>query len=115
STFWFTVPYARAVGSSPAATPWTSVPGQRILVVDDHAATRGMLEEQLASWGMIVSSAADGVAALECLHTAAAVGKPYAVALVDMQMPKLDGLELGCVVIAAAALSVRRLGFSALV
>jgi two-component system, sensor histidine kinase and response regulator len=109
STFWFTVPYTRAVGSPTAATPRTSVEGQRILVVDDHAATRGILEGQLASWGMIVSSAADGVAALECLHTAAAVGTPYALALVDLQMPKMDGLELARVVQADPILSATRL------
>lgn len=109
STFWFTVPYAPAAGNPPAATARTSVQGQRILVVDDHEATRSIFEEQLASWGMIVSSAADGVGALKCLHAASAVGTPYAVALVDMQMPTMDGLELVRVIQADPTLSATRL------
>src|SRR5207247_3062100 len=54
-----------------------------------------ILTEQARSWRMEVEDAADGEKALERLRAAASRGGRYDLAIVDMQMPGMDGLELG--------------------
>ena len=62
--------------------------GKSVLVVDDSAPMRDMLERQLRSDGFVVYSAASGIAALELLPT-----QPVDVVLMDWDMPELDGIE----------------------
>src|SRR5262245_12056696 len=69
--------------------PRPSTPPARILVVDDEALIRDTLAEYLASEGFAVSACATGEQALE-----RAAEQPYDVALCDVQLPGLDGLEL---------------------
>ena len=68
--------------------------GTRLLIVDDNATNRGILEQQAAHWGMTPDSADSGDSALELLVRAADAGRPYEVAVIDMHMPGMDGLEL---------------------
>jgi CheY-like chemotaxis protein len=65
-----------------------------VLVVDDNETNRKIVHEQVSSWGMKNGSAEDGQRALEMLHAAAKRGEPYDVAILDMQMPQMDGIEL---------------------
>lgn len=68
--------------------------GMRVLVVDDNATNRRILEEILKNWRMrptIVEGAAD---ALRELDTAAASGEPFPLVLLDGHMPDTDGFEL---------------------
>ncbi len=65
-----------------------------ILVVDDNATNRLILEEVLMSWGARPASVAGSVAAQEALHEASRLGRPFAAALIDGMMPEVDGLEL---------------------
>jgi CheY-like chemotaxis protein/HPt (histidine-containing phosphotransfer) domain-containing protein len=53
-----------------------------------------VLEQMLGDWGMQVTLAEDGVRALELLEAPGAASSPFDLALVDMHMPRLDGLEL---------------------
>jgi len=62
----------------------------KVLVVDDEAAIRDLLEEALTRWGYQVVKAADGVQATEELRK----GKIFEIALLDIRMPEMDGLEL---------------------
>jgi CheY-like chemotaxis protein len=98
STFWFTARLdkqpARAA-QAPAAARHLNVRGMRVLAVDDNATHREILTEQLRHWGFLTGAAASGAEALAALAAAAEAGHPYAVAVVDMQMPQMDGLELG--------------------
>ncbi len=62
---------------------------QRILIVDDEAKMRRLLELALKNMGHEVSQAEDGVAALECFDEA-----PFDLILTDLRMPRMDGMTL---------------------
>jgi two-component system sensor histidine kinase/response regulator len=96
SVFWFTVSLLAAASvDAPTRSPAVSrAAGRRALVVDDNAASRGILWGHLAERGMDVGHANDGASALAELRAAAGEGRPYAIALLDMHMPGMDGLEL---------------------
>ncbi|MEA3203381.1 MAG: hypothetical protein QOI63_1056 [Thermoplasmata archaeon] len=90
STFHFTVnaAEARMPAREPTHAP-ASLQGLRALVVDDNATNRRILRLQLAKWGMEVEEATAGPEALALLQA-----KPFAIGLVDHQMPEMDGIEL---------------------
>jgi signal transduction histidine kinase/CheY-like chemotaxis protein len=66
----------------------------RVLVVDDNRTNRRILEGMLGRWEMKSSSAQDGEEALAKLSEAQDAGEPFALILMDMHMPKMDGFEL---------------------
>jgi CheY-like chemotaxis protein len=68
--------------------------GMPVLVVDDNATNRHILEEWLRGWQMEPSAVGDGLAALDALWDAVSVGRPYALVLLDARMPDTDGLAL---------------------
>ena len=67
---------------------------QRILVVDDNATNRRILEETLSRWGTRVSVATNGYEAIELIETADTDDDPFTVLLVDALMPDMDGFTL---------------------
>ncbi len=69
--------------------------GQHILIVDDHDTNRFVLRELLRAWGCRSEEAESGAEALDRLWEAAAGGDPFRIALVDMQMPGMDGKAFG--------------------
>ncbi|WP_250634488.1 response regulator [Pinirhizobacter soli] len=83
----------------------TSLAGMSMLVVDDDETDRSILVEYGAEWNMVVTSARNGVDALEKLRAAAAEGKYFDVALVDMRMPVMDGISLAAAIRADPVLS----------
>jgi two-component system, sensor histidine kinase and response regulator len=96
STFWFTVVLRKdhvLPGGAPSARD--AVRTCRTLVVDDNATSRVLLCDQLRAWGTPCAAAADGDGALLMLRAAAAEGHPFRVALVDREMPGMDGPMLG--------------------
>jgi signal transduction histidine kinase/CheY-like chemotaxis protein len=92
STFWFTVPLR--LSSSSATRQRMDLRGLRVLAVDDNAVNRAILHEHIVGWHMRNGSAESGPRALDMLRAATARGEPYEVAIVDMQMPGMDGLAL---------------------
>jgi PAS domain S-box-containing protein len=94
STFWFTVALAPAqVAAASSATP-DRLAGVRVLVVDDNATNTEILGELLARWGMRPVIADGAAAALVRLGEAQAAGDPFAVAVLDVHMPEVDGITL---------------------
>jgi signal transduction histidine kinase/DNA-binding response OmpR family regulator len=85
-----------------------SLQGIPILVTDDNATHRRILAETLTRWGMIVSVAGNGTAALENLRQAAQAGDPFVLVLVDAQMPEMDGFALAQAVRGSAELAASR-------
>lgn len=67
--------------------------GKRALIVDDNAVNRRILTEQLASWGLASDAYEYAADAVSALHKRAA-GDPYAIAILDYQMPDIDGVTL---------------------
>ncbi|MHC1741998.1 MAG: response regulator [Syntrophobacteraceae bacterium] len=95
STFRITVPLKLStLPSQPSATPSADLRGVRVLIVDDNATNRSILHQQVLSWGMSNGSAADAREALKLLKDATAGEKPFRVAILDMVMPGMNGLEL---------------------
>ena len=70
-----------------------NIAGQRVLVVDDNACAREILIDMLASLGFHAHSVAGGREALQELEGAQQSGVPYALVLVDWNMPDMDGIE----------------------
>jgi two-component system sensor histidine kinase/response regulator len=96
STFWFTARLAVAAADTAAASPRQVRPlrGARVLVVDDNATNRLILEEQLSGWGAAVTCANDGFDALAKLRGSVDEGLPYTLVVLDMHMPGMDGIEV---------------------
>jgi signal transduction histidine kinase/CheY-like chemotaxis protein len=95
STFWFSVRLERCTAATvPVPEPRTELAGTSVLIVDDNATNRTILERQLSAWGMRASSAADGPSGLRMLRAAIMIGRPFDLAVLDLQMPGMDGLEL---------------------
>jgi CheY-like chemotaxis protein len=80
-----------------------------VLVVDDNASNRRILEEWLRGWQMKPLAVGDGVAAMDALWHGTACGRPYALVLLDARMPDTDGLALAAHIRQRAELSATRI------
>jgi signal transduction histidine kinase/ligand-binding sensor domain-containing protein/CheY-like chemotaxis protein/HPt (histidine-containing phosphotransfer) domain-containing protein len=110
STFWFTTRLGFAQQSTQRRwLPPAALNGQRALIVDDNATNRKVLMGQLVRCGIepVCVSAADE--ALAALRQAAAGDKPFSLALIDYQMPDVDGAQLGRNIVADRSLRDTRL------
>jgi two-component system, sensor histidine kinase and response regulator len=95
STFWFTAEFEKQ--SEPATTDSEtagSLSAARVLIVDDNATNRNILNHQTSSWGMIATEAESGERALELLRAGARQGQPYDIAILDLMMPEMSGFQL---------------------
>jgi CheY-like chemotaxis protein len=66
----------------------------RVLVVEDNATNRRILEEMLGSWGMAPTSVGSGLAALRKLHELHEAGTPFRLVITDACMPEMDGFQM---------------------
>ncbi|WP_053225689.1 hybrid sensor histidine kinase/response regulator [Solirubrobacter soli] len=90
STFWFTVDLPVAEARPPSFPP--ELAGLDVLVIDDNATNREILERRLASWRMRCETATDGVNGLQRVREREAAGRPFDLILLDHHMPGMDGL-----------------------
>ena len=103
STFWFTAKFGvQADAPQTAATAPLDLCGLRVLIVDDNPTNRHILHCQLSSWKMVPTCVSSGKEALSTLKNALAT-KPFDLAILDMQMPEMDGLMLARTIKADAA------------
>ena len=96
SSFLFTVRFKkqRPREFSPEVRALPNPDGLRVLVVDDNATNRDVLEGMLDAWKMFSRGAESGEQALGILREAANRGMPFQVAVLDLWMPGMDGVEL---------------------
>ena len=92
STFYFTlvVPAEPSTQLNSNQVCRLELDGQRLLIVDDNDTNRKILMRQAQVWGMECYAAQSGVQALDWLHQ----GERFDLAILDMQMPEMDGVTL---------------------
>ena len=94
TTFHFTAGFGTASGSSvPSADP-AILENLRVLIVDDNATNRQILEKTLSHWKMRPACAPGAEAGIALLEQARASGAPFGLMLVDCHMPDIDGFML---------------------
>ena len=95
STFHFTARFG--VQKNPAestSTKSVNIQDMSVLVVDDNATNRRVLKDMLNNWQMKPALADSGQCALTMMEQAISSGDPFPLALLDVQMPEMDGFEL---------------------
>jgi signal transduction histidine kinase/ActR/RegA family two-component response regulator/HPt (histidine-containing phosphotransfer) domain-containing protein len=104
STFQFTANFQAEpqAALSPLASRQPKLADLKILIVDDNATSRRMMSEKSAKWGMLPREAANAEAACDLFGK----GETFDVAVIDLQMPGVDGLAL--------AAKIRKLSGSAM-
>ncbi|HWF18140.1 MAG TPA: response regulator, partial [Verrucomicrobiae bacterium] len=92
STFHFILPFqpSQATARANLHGPLPQLADLKLLIVDDNPTNRRILTLQASKWGMIPRSAQSGREALEWLQN----GEAFDLAILDMQMPDMDGLML---------------------
>lgn len=80
-----------SVGTINQEPPPTSIESQKILIVDDAKDNRVLLQHILKRTGAVIEFAHDGQQAVDAINEAIGSNSPYALVLMDMQMPVLDG------------------------
>jgi signal transduction histidine kinase/AmiR/NasT family two-component response regulator/plasmid maintenance system killer protein len=110
STFWFTAQFERPIeAQAPIASQGEGWSKLRVLVVDDNATSRQILRHRIFAWKLQKGSAASGHEALSVLRAAAAEGHPYDIALLDVEMPEMDGLTLARAIRSEPSIAATRL------
>ncbi len=96
STFSFRARFGHSsrLPASPALPPVVDLHGVRVLIVDDNAANRTILEGWVGAWGMKPTTTADVPAAMSALWRGVSANEPFSLLLLDARMPGTDGIEL---------------------
>jgi two-component system sensor histidine kinase/response regulator len=109
STFAFTVRLTEPRMPHPASRPNALPATLKVLVVDDNATNRAILEAYLDAPGITCASALDGPSALSFMHTAAREGEPFELVVLDGHMPGMDGFDVAQAIRLAPSLRDARL------
>ncbi len=96
STFWFTAAFEHQLEDDVELPrlPAEALHDSRVLIVDDNATNRNILSRYLTHWGCTFEEAEDGPTGLRLLTESLAAGTPFDLALLDFNMPLMDGGEL---------------------
>jgi signal transduction histidine kinase/PleD family two-component response regulator len=94
STFWFSIKIPTAK-TQPPKRDFDRLQGEKILVVDNNLTNRVLLGQLLTKWQLEHTLVDSGIKALEKLSEETSKGVPYNIAILDMQMPQMDGVQLG--------------------
>jgi signal transduction histidine kinase/CheY-like chemotaxis protein len=107
SSFWFELPLEHSAAVTEAATRESK--DARVLIVEDNASSRHVLEKQLRHAGYRVTSCAGGGESLLMLQAAVHDHDEFDVVLIDGRMPNMTGLQLGESIRKDTALAAARL------
>ena len=94
ATFHFSASFPLAAVDETISLDEPKLAGIPVLIVDDNAVNRRILEEQLTRWHMKPTSVDGGLLALAALARAAAGPNPFQLVLLDANMPDVDGFEV---------------------
>jgi signal transduction histidine kinase/ligand-binding sensor domain-containing protein/CheY-like chemotaxis protein len=94
AAFWFRLPLPLDTELRAPATPPPCLNELRVLIVDDDQVNRRVLGEQITGWGMRNHGVASGEEALDVMRAAHEAAAPYHFAILDHQMPGMDGVAL---------------------
>jgi PAS domain S-box-containing protein len=94
STFWVILRFFRQAEVKIQAQNIHEFVDTRVLIVDDNETSRQLLHKQIIAWRLRNGCARTGEEGLAMLHQSVADKDPYPVAIIDMQMPEMDGLAL---------------------
>jgi PAS domain S-box-containing protein len=95
STFWCHIPFCKQLPVAPQQ--WeacAALQSMRVLVVDDNATNRQILDHYLDAWGIAHATASSATEALEMLRGRTGKAVAFDLAIIDGQMPDMDGFEL---------------------
>jgi signal transduction histidine kinase/ligand-binding sensor domain-containing protein/DNA-binding response OmpR family regulator/HPt (histidine-containing phosphotransfer) domain-containing protein len=97
SVFWVNARFGVSTRRSEEIYPIdpAALSGRRVLIVDDNATNRGVLDRQFAQLGMLPKCVNDAAAALQALEQALTEARPFDLAVLDYMMPQRDGFQLG--------------------
>ena len=96
SSFWFNIPLLPSSASVPALPKvFSELAGLKVLIVEDNETNGDILYTHASSWGMTADVVRDGNQALALLQSSTANQQPYDMALIDMKMANMNGIELG--------------------
>ncbi len=98
SLFWAELPLPPAEEAAPPPPPEpgddsAELQGRRVLMAEDNAVNMMIAVALLEAWGLQVTQASDGHEALAAVQAAVAMGRPFDVVLMDVQMPHMSGHE----------------------
>ncbi len=95
ATFWFQIPFNRPLNL--ASRRWEACEAfrrMRVLVVDDNATNRHILDQYLDGWGIANITVPSAKEALEVMRATNSPTTTYDIVIIDGQMPEMDGFEL---------------------
>ncbi len=108
SIFWFTVPAVKenstAAGTACEVNLQTVLAGRKLLVASDKPTVRKVLLRMAVLWGMEVEEVENGWMAIASLYKAVSINCPYAIVLVDIQLPEMVAGSLERLMIAEQAM-----------
>jgi two-component system, sensor histidine kinase and response regulator len=106
STFWFTARLGKGALAPRPSLLRSDLRGRRVLIIDDNSPARAVLSNMLTNMTFLADEAASGEEGIEMVRQAVKRGKPYEIAFVDWQMPRLDGIETSKRILALPDLAV---------
>lgn len=95
STFWFTARFGVSIVESPAQYEkhLHVLKDLRVLLIDDNPTHREILQRYIETWGMRADQQSNALDAISSIKSAARQGSPYGVAIVDLNMPDMNGYD----------------------
>lgn len=95
STFWFTIKLPHGSGvETVVMKPVAELRGKRVLIVDDNQTNCEILHHYMSNWGMLTTAVSSGKDAVKVLTNSYQMHAHFDMAIIDMMMPNMDGIEL---------------------